>query len=606
MRLQGKFFNVVRSRRLSGHLLSILPLFSSLAARRPSAVFCASVALLLLPPVSAWPQTTGIAPAQRAEEGLRRQEERLREQLQQQAPKQDVLRPESRESLITELPDETPCFVIEEFRFDGEGAGRFSWLKNVVAPYQGRCIGIEGVRRITSLLDARLVEWGYATTKTSLPAQNMSSGTLTFHIHVGKVSAVRFVEAGANTPDKSWGTWRNAFPVSAGDVLNIRDLEQGTEQMQRLPSQAVRNRIEPGAEPDTSVVIIERQTGSLADRIRGGLTLDNSGTEPLGKKQFSGNISLDNPLGLNDILSLNASSNTENLNSEHRSQSASVSYSIPFGYSTLSYNRSKNRFAQVVQGTTAHFLSSGTSSSDQFRLDHIVLRDASAKFGVYAAISTRRAESFLDDVELLVQKRRTTNFETGANYKKLIGDATVYLEAGYRRGMGWKDAQDDFGDSEDGLTLRPKLWLFSANFSKPFKIAERPFQYSLSLNGQHTKDVTTSNDQFSIGNRYSVRGFDGESILLAESGYSLRNEVATSFQLGESVGMQAYAGIDLGRVWGASAELLIGTKLAGAVVGLRGQWKGLQWDVGLGTPLYKPEGFTTRNTNPYLSVTYGF
>lgn len=604
MQLQGTSFSVVESGRLNDHRPSTLP-FSFPSAIRLSATFV-SLALLSFPSFSAWAQSTGIAPAQQAEEGLRRQEERLREQLQQQQPKRDVLRPEPAASLVTELPDETPCFVIEEFRFEGGGAKRFDWLQNVTAPYRGRCIGLEGVRRVASLLDAKLIEWGYVTTKVSLPAQNMRDGMLTFHIHVGKVAAIRFVEAGTNAPDEAWGTWRNAYPVSAGDVLNIRDLEQGTEQMQRLPSQAVRNRIEPGTQADTSVVVIERQAGSLADRIRGGLTLDNSGTKPLGKKQLSGYLSLDNPLGLNDILSLNVSSNTENLNSEHRSQSASVGYSIPFGYSTLSYNRSKNRYAQVVQGTTAHFLSSGSSSSDQFRLDHVVLRDASAKFGIYAAVSTRRARSFLDDVELLVQKRRTTNFETGVNYKKLVGDATVYLEVGYRRGMGWKDAQDDFNDSPDGLTLRPKLWLFSGSFTKPFAIADRPFQYSLSINGQHTRDVTTSNDQFSIGNRYSVRGFDGESILLAESGYSLRNEVATSFQPAESVSMQAYAGIDLGRVWGASADLLIGTRLAGAVIGLRGQWKGLQWDVGLGTPLHKPEGFTTRNANPYLTVTYGF
>lgn len=562
--------------------------------------------LLTIPVASTFAQSAGVAPAQRAEEGLRRQEERLREQLQQQTPKRDVLRPEASEALDTNLPEETPCFVIQEFKFTGEDAHRFSWLQNVVAPYRDRCIGVEGIRRIASLLDAKLVEWGYATTKTSLPAQNMRDGVLTFNIHVGRISAIRMVQAGTDVADDKWGTWRNAFPISAGDILNIRDLEQGAEQMQRLPSQAVRNRIEPGKAADTSVVVIERQSGSFSDRFRGGVTLDNSGTEPLGEKQFSGYASLDNPFGLNDIFSLNASSNTENLNSEHRSQSASLGYSIPFGYSTLSYNRSKSRYAQMVQGTTTRFLSSGSSSSDQVRLDHIALRDASAKFGIYAALSTRRAQSFLDDVELIVQKRRTTNFETGANYKKLIGDASFYLEIGYRRGMAWRDAQEDFGEDADGLTLRPKLWLFSASFSKPFTIAERPFQYSLSLSGQHTKDLTTSNDQFSIGNRYSVRGFDGESVLLAESGYSLRNEFATSFQFGENVGMQTYAGIDLGRVWGESAPLLIGTKLAGAVVGMRGQWKALQWDMAVATPLYKPEGFTTSNTNLYLSVTYGF
>jgi hemolysin activation/secretion protein len=585
MRYQTKFSRVTQKAYFPTHLLALIFAFPVLAQ-------------------TAFAQT--VSPTQAAQEGLRRQEERLKEQLQQQAPVQDALRPELKEVITTELPEESPCFEIEEFRFTGKSANRFTWLQTVLAPYQGRCIGVEGVGRLASLLDAKLVEWGYATTKITLPVQNLGSGVLTFNIHVGRVSAVRFVKAGTDVPDDAWGTWRNAFPVSSGDILNIRDLEQGVEQMQRLPSQAVKNRIEPGQEPDTSVVVIERQTGSFADRLRGGITFDNSGSETLGRTQFSGNVSLDNPLGLNDILSVNASSNVEELNSDHRSQSRSFSYSIPFGYSTISYNRSKNEFAQIVQGTTAHFLSSGTSSSDQVRLDHIVLRSASDKFGVYAALSSRRAESYLDDVELIVQRRRTTNFEVGANYKKLIGDASFNFEAGYRRGVPWKSAQEDFDENEDGLTLRPKLWLFSAGLSKPFKMADHPFQYNTSISGQHTSDTTTSNDQFSIGNRYSVRGFDGDSVLLAESGYYLRNEIATQLNLIEGVGMQAYVGIDAGRVWGASDIYLIGKKLAGAVVGLRGQWKGLQWDVAFGTPLYKPEGFKTNNFNPYVSITYGF
>jgi len=550
-------------------------------------------------------QTVDLSLSQAAQEGLRRQEERLKEQLQQQAPAQDVLRPEAKAAAPAALPAETPCFVIGEFRLTGKGARRFSWLQNVLAPYRDSCIGVQGVRRLASLLDAKLLEWGYATTNVSLPAQNLRDGVLTFHLQVGRIAAIRFVKAGTDVPDDAWGTWRNAFPISPGDVLDIRDIEQGTEQMQRLPSQAVRNRIEPGPAPDTSVVVIERQSGSLSDRLRGGLTLDNSGNTPLGRPQFSGYASLDNPLGLNDILTLSGSSNLENLNDQHRSQSASLGYSIPFGYSTLAYTHSENRYAQIVQGTTARFLSSGSSSADQLRLDRVMLRSASSKFGIYAALSTRRAQSYLDDVELLVQRRHTTNFEIGGNYKKLIGDASFSAEIGYRRGVPWRHAQDDFDASAGGLTLRPKLWLLTASYNQPFAVAGRSFQYNASLNAQHTRDMTTSIDQFSIGNRYSVRGFDGNTVLLAESGYALRNEVTTPITLG-GISAQAYVGVDVGRVWGPSDVALVGNSLAGAALGVRGQWKTFQWDVALAAPLYKPRGFPTQGINPYLSVSYLF
>jgi hemolysin activation/secretion protein len=46
--------------------------------------------------------------------------------------------------------------------------------------------------------------------------------------------------------------------------------------------------------------------------------------------------------------------------------------------------------------------------------------------------------------------------------------------------------------------------------------------------------------------------------------------------------------------------------LAGAAVGLRGQWNSLQFDLALAMPLYKPSGFQTNHVNPYLAVTYAF
>ncbi|SFB14111.1 POTRA domain-containing protein, ShlB-type [Collimonas sp. OK607] len=151
-------------------------------------------------------------------------------------------------------------------------------------PFLNRCVGVEGLRRIASTLDAKLIELGYATTRVSLPQQNLHNGTLELALHVGRINEVRMVKAGdaKQAADDSWGTWRNAFPgipsLGPGDILNIRDLEQGVEQMKRLPSQAAATRIEPGAEADTSVIYIERQSGSFGERVRGGITLDNSGT----------------------------------------------------------------------------------------------------------------------------------------------------------------------------------------------------------------------------------------------------------------------------------------------------------------------------------------
>ena len=162
-----------------------------------------------------------------------------------------------------------------------------------------------------------------------------------------------------------------------------------------------------------SKLSILRQTGRWQDRVRGGITVDNSGSRTLGRTQLFGALSLDNALGLNDIVALTANTNTENLSANHRTQGYAFSYSIPWGYDTFTYSRSSSRYAQQVQGTAMVFLSSGRSESDDIKWHRTGWRSSASKLGVYAGLSTRRAQSYIDDTELLVNRRRTANAEIG-------------------------------------------------------------------------------------------------------------------------------------------------------------------------------------------------
>ncbi|SNT12973.1 hemolysin activation/secretion protein [Noviherbaspirillum humi] len=576
------------------------------ARRLIGGVVSASLLAFCALPIHA--QTVPASPADIAQEGLRRQEERAREQQQHLKPDADLLQPARPTTISDKLPEESPCFPIQGVELTGPDATRFAWLADAALPYLRQCAGAAGLRQIASALDARLIEQGYVTSRVSLPQQNLKEGILTIRLHVGRIAGISLNQAAnPKAPDDSWGTWRNAFPVSGGDILNVRDLEQGVEQMKRLPSQAVATELEPGEEPDTSRLRILRQPGSLRERFRGGVTLDNAGTPALGRPQLSSYASLDNPLGLNDILSLSASSNLERLRTDHRSQNLSLQYSIPWGYNTFTLGRSHSRFAQIVQGTTARFLSSGSSDNTDLRWHRILLRTSSAKSGLYASLGTRRASSFLDDVELVVQRRRTTTLETGLTHKQLLGDASIDLELGYRRGVSWRGAQDDLPTAaEGGLTVRPTITVASAGLSLPFTLAGRPMLHTTALRVQHTRDLTLSVDQFAIGSQYSVRGFDGEAVLLAESGYTLRNEWSTPLRLADGLDSVAFAAVDVGRVWGTNTANLVGDRLAGAAFGVRGRWQQLQFDAALGTPLYRPQGFKSRRFNPYLAITWAF
>ena len=116
-----------------------------------------------------------------------------------------------------------------------------------------------------------------------------------------------------------------------------------------------------------------------------------------------------------------------------------------------------------------------------------------------------------------------------------------------------------------------------------------------------TNDELNYIDDMTIGSRYTVRGFSGQTMLAAEKGFYWRNEL--QYPLGQT-GQVLYAGLDYGQLWGPSAAILAGTQLAGAAIGVKGsvptRLGAYSYDVFAGTPIYAPSGF------PASSVTLGF
>lgn len=559
--------------------------------------------MVFISPPACAQESTPLPPASLIEEGLRREAQRAQEQVG--GAVRDVLRPATPRVVSQEIPQETPCFDVRRIELIGSMAHEFRWLQERSKPWLNHCLGGQGLRQLTGSLDAALLEAGFITSRVTLPEQNLATGTLQINVHAGRISEVQ------SAPGLFW---ESAFPIAAGDLLNIRDLDQGVEQMGRLHSRVVQTQLEPGSEPDTSLVRIWSNPGG--SRLRGGFTMDNSGAPDVGRPHASTYVVFDNPTGLNDLISVGANTNLQKLASDNRSQSMAVNYSVPWGYNLFTFSAYTARLAQRIQLTTENVVSSGRSRGVDLRWDRILWRSQSSKLGVFAGASHRRSNSFLEDVELTVQRRRNTFANLGANYKHFFQRASIDVEISLRKGIGGLGAEPDFDpEVSQGLTLRPQIWganvaldfadLFNRRESAPPGQMVRPIALRSSMRLQYTKNAMLALDQFSIGSRNTVRGFNGTSTLAAESGFAWRNELTMPMQLG-GLPVLGYLAVDIGRVWGSSSGQLIGRNLAGAAVGLRSQWRHLYFEASVAAPLLKPSGFRSGRASPYLSLTYMF
>ena len=549
---------------------------------------------------------TGAVQAQTADIGaqeLLRQQERERVLREQQETQPDARLQATPEDALGRLPgDEAPCFVINHIRLEGDEADHFRWALKAADPKQdpatGRCLGTAGVDIVMKRVQNAIIARGYVTTRILAAPQDLKSGRLVLTVVPGRIHAIRFGD-GAQSHPALW----NAMSAAPGDLLNLRDIEQALENYQRVPTASVDIQIAPPAEgaeakPGESDLLISWKQRS---RVRTNLTLDDSGSQSTGKLQAGATVSLDNLARLNDLFYLNVGKSVFN-GSGRDTESWAAHYSIPVGKWLLGINASKYDYSQSVAGAYETYVYSGSSRNAEARLIRMLFRNASFKTSGYARAWYRDSNNFIDDTEIEVQRRRMAGWELGLAHKHFIGNSTLDAGVAYRRGTAAFDAlpapEEAFGEG----TARGRVITADAQLMVPFKLGKQPVRYTSSWRAQWNRSLLVPQDRFSIGGRYTVRGFDGEMSLSSERGWLLRNELG--FALGG--GQEAYVGADYGHVGGPSTRWQMGDYLAGAAIGLRGGAAHAQWDVFVGSPLHKPVGFPTAYTTFGFSLSASF
>ncbi|SAL04252.1 polypeptide-transport-associated domain-containing protein [Caballeronia ptereochthonis] len=521
-----------------------------------------------------------------------------------------------------ELLHESPCFRIDTFALDvpatlpdvvrAKGASalpldRFAFARAWLDHYKGQCIGKEGINVLAKGLQQAILSRGYITTRVMLPEQDLSAGSLEFALVPGVIREIRLTEP------ISWGTLRNAFPTGPGEVLDLRDLEQGLEQMKRVASQDVDMKIEPSDIPGESDVVLTVKRSKPWSLVA---SVDNSGNRATGKLQGNLSLGLDNPLGLNDILSLGVNQDLYFDDKGLGSHGFNGSYSVPWGYWTGTLFVYTNTYYQQIAGADQTFVSSGNSQTAGVKLARVLRRSQSDVLGGYVQLSKRFGESFIDDTDIPIQHRNNTFFEAGLTDRHYLGRAQFDGTLAYRQGVGGFGATPDPSLPYDpniaptpatkpsDPTYRYRMAVLDMNLSLPFALANQALRYVTTFHGQYTNDTLFYVDDLTIGSRYTVRGFDGEQMLAAERGFYWRNELQAP--LG-ATRQTLYAGIDYGRVFGPNTAFLAGTQLVGAVIGIRGglpsKYVGLGYELFAGTPLYKPSAFPTSRVTVGFQVT---
>ncbi|CNG74190.1 putative hemolysin activator protein [Yersinia frederiksenii] len=487
------------------------------------------------------------------------------------------------------FPVEQPCFVIHQIKISGaEPLPRWLPLQRLADQAQGHCLGGQGINLLMSQLQNRLIDHGYVTTRVLAPPQDLNSGTLALQVVPGKIRHV------ALTPGSDRHvTLFSAFPARAGHLLDLRDIEQGLENLQRVPTVQASMELIPGEAPgETDIALSWKQSKMW----RLAASLDDSGTRSTGRYQGGATLFLDNPLSLSDLFYVSAGGSIKN-RGDKGTNNLTGHYSLPFGYWTVGMTASSYDYHQTVAGLNGDYHYSGDSENVTLQLSRLLHRNASQKTTVTYDVLARSSKNYINDTEVEVQRRRTAAWRVGLEHRHFISQATLDAGVSYQRGTRWFGAVPAQEEYVGEATALSKILRVNAQLDIPFKVQTQNVHYNLQYQRQSSNTPLTPQDQFSIGGRWSVRGFDGERTLNADQGWTVRNDLGWYTPL---PGHELYVGVDYGEVSGRSDPYLLGQHLAGSVIGVRGTVLNTRYDLFAGKPLSKPDGFKAD------SVTVGF
>lgn len=482
-------------------------------------------------------------------------------------------------------PGNGACFDITRVEIDGANLLSAQEIGKVTAPYGNRCVGLAEINAVLRDVTHLYIDHGYVTSRAYVPQQDIAkTRILRLLVVEGTLSDIYL--NGQKVAGS--GSLATAFPGLIGRVVNIRDIEQGLDQMNRLQANDAKSAMLPGPKDGTSILNIENRPGRPWHVSLGN---NNMGQESTGFSRSSASLGLDDLLDINDQWSFSYEHSGPDYpwrnDGKGYGNSYSGSVSVPYGYSTVSLNGSWYQYESAVEGNFSSLETSGNSGQAGLGIDRVVLRDKDSITTVRSSLTYKQTNNFLLGNLIEVGSRRYTVGEIGISHSRRMFGGIWVFDASYDKGLGLFDAVEP-GDPGAG-NADPRFSKFNATISvtQPFTLAGRQLELTSLLSGQYSPDNLLGAEQISLGSYSNVRG-TRESVLFGNNGMFSHNEIVwrtKSNESGDAVAkvlgeLRPYLGLDYGRVYSQKRFDMTGGDLASWTAGIRAVGGNISADLG--------------------------
>ncbi|WP_010435824.1 ShlB/FhaC/HecB family hemolysin secretion/activation protein [Enterobacter mori] len=506
---------------------------------------------------------------QQQQQQLLDENQRQREELERSAI---VPRPVTPDDAST---PQGPCFVIRRIELSGATLLSPSAKNRLTAPWINQCLDMARLTRLTDAVSDWYISRGYITSRAFLTEQDLTGGVLHLAVLEGKLQHIRL----EGVPDR---TLKMIFPGLEGKILNLRDIEQGMEQLNRVRQRPVEIEILPGDRQGYSVVNL---TATPEFPLSGSVSFDNSGQKSSGTGQLTGALYGNNLLGLADKWFISGGRSSDFSNSKD-AQNFAAGVSIPYGYGLLDYSYSWSNYLSTIDNNGYLWRSTGDTETHRLTGSWVLFRNGEIKTGVSAGITHRINRNYLDDVLLATSSRKLSSVSLGINHTQKIASGVATLNPTFTQGVPWLGAEDDNDKQGDVPKAEFRKWSLNGSFQRP--VADKLW-WLTSVYFQWSPDRLYGSERLTLGGETSVRGFK-EQYISGDNGGYWRNELNWSLFTLPWVGdVGVLAAIDGGWLKKDGQDRYASGTLWGTALGLTATNRGYSSQFTVGTPVDYPD-----------------
>ncbi|WP_374144836.1 ShlB/FhaC/HecB family hemolysin secretion/activation protein [Vibrio sp. NTOU-M3] len=473
---------------------------------------------------------------------------------------------------IEEFPEQ--CFNVRELVFSGNTIYSDEELAQAIH-FQPTCLGLAEINEYLRVISNLYMQAGYVTSRAFLVPQDLSSGRLEIVILEGELEQLLL-----NGEESS--ALKLAFPFMVGSILNLRDIEQGLDQINRLSRYNAQIKLLPGTEQGKSTVDIRTHEDLFMTLSTG---INNGGQKSTGEEQLSLNLGLENVLRILDKWTFSATKSALIRDSKD-SESLFMSVDVPIGYWNIGYRTSYSTYKTTFTSNSFQFDSSGKTNSHDADLKWLFHRDSVSKSSFKLGLHHRREKNFILGALLESGSRNLSSSSLSLDHSTRLGNGFFTLSPRFVAGTDWFGGKED----EDDAGAAPKAQFYKGTLTASYTY---PFSNALSLSstlfGQWSNQTLYGSERLSIGGEYSVRGFKGKSIS-GDEGYYWRNDLNYQIAKWPVLGnISATLALDTGTIAKDKVDAFEEGSLTGTSLSIKTRSENISSSLSVGFPIDAPE-----------------